>query len=110
MTDSDYESKLSWMSAELRALDLLAGDCRTWEARPSARTLLPRAGDGARDLLGIQPEWSSGQPMLNTSQYGGWLRKPVITLTCPPGALRISHTLPAPTDTESRSRWSPGMA
>ncbi|MFR9804471.1 hypothetical protein ACL02T_19620 [Pseudonocardia sp. RS010] len=31
------------MSAELRALDLLSGGWRTWEAGPSTRTLLPRA-------------------------------------------------------------------
>ncbi|WP_218129863.1 plasmid pRiA4b ORF-3 family protein [Pseudonocardia oroxyli] len=42
-TADDHESSLGWMSAELRALDLLGGGWRTWEAGPSARTLLPRA-------------------------------------------------------------------
>ncbi|MEU7811608.1 plasmid pRiA4b ORF-3 family protein [Pseudonocardia sp. NPDC049154] len=42
-TDQDHESSLGWMSAELRALDLLSGGWRAWEAGPSARTLLPRA-------------------------------------------------------------------
>ena len=56
LTDSDYESKLSWMAAELRALDLLAGDWRTWEAGPSARTLLPRATALAA-LWSTHPDW-----------------------------------------------------
>jgi hypothetical protein len=43
LVDSDYESTLNRMSAELSALDLVGGDWQTWEAGPSARTLLPRA-------------------------------------------------------------------
>ncbi len=43
ITTADVESAISRLGADLEALDLLAGDRRTWRAGPSARTLLPRA-------------------------------------------------------------------
>jgi hypothetical protein len=56
LTDADYRRTLHEMSAELRALDLLAGDWTTWEAGPSARTLLPRA-TALADLWTREPAW-----------------------------------------------------
>jgi hypothetical protein len=56
MADADYQRVLGRLSAELRALDLLAGDWRTWEAGPSARTLLPRA-TALADLWTRKPAW-----------------------------------------------------
>jgi hypothetical protein len=56
LVDADFGSMLREVSAELRALDLLAGDWATWEAGPSARTLLPRATAMA-DLWTREPAW-----------------------------------------------------
>jgi hypothetical protein len=56
MAAADYRRVLGQVSAELRALDLLAGDWRTWEAGPSARTLLPRA-TALADLWTREPAW-----------------------------------------------------
>ena len=56
MADADYRRVLGQVSAELRALDLLAGDWRTWEAGPSARTLLPRV-TALADLWTREPAW-----------------------------------------------------
>ena len=56
MTDADYERALHQTSAELRALDLLGGGWRTWEAGPSARTLLPRA-TWLADRWTREPAW-----------------------------------------------------
>jgi hypothetical protein len=53
---ADYRRVLGQLSAELRALDLLAGDWKTWEAGPSARTLLPRVTTLA-DLWTREPVW-----------------------------------------------------
>lgn len=43
LVTADYETLLAGMDAELRALDLIGGDWKTWESGPSATTLLPRA-------------------------------------------------------------------
>jgi hypothetical protein len=56
MTTADLSSQLHEVSPELRALDLLGGDWQTWEAGPSARTLLPRATMLAH-LLSGEPAW-----------------------------------------------------
>jgi len=56
MADADYRRVLGQVSAELRALDLLAGDWKTWEAGPSARTLLLRA-TALADLWTRDPAW-----------------------------------------------------
>jgi hypothetical protein len=56
LVDADYGRVLHEVSAELRALDLLAGDWTTWEAGPSARTLLPRA-TALADLWTREPAW-----------------------------------------------------
>ncbi|MFR9803899.1 plasmid pRiA4b ORF-3 family protein [Pseudonocardia sp. RS010] len=56
LTDEEHESSLSRMSAELRALDLLSGAWRTWEAGPFACTLLPRATMLALLFAG-EPPW-----------------------------------------------------
>lgn len=56
LTDEDHATSMSWMSAELRALDLLTGGWRTWKAGPSARTLLPRATALPR-LFACEPSW-----------------------------------------------------
>lgn len=53
---ADYERQILRMSAELRALDLVAGSWTSWEAGPSARTLLPRATALAR-LWSDEPPW-----------------------------------------------------
>ncbi|MCE0764895.1 plasmid pRiA4b ORF-3 family protein [Pseudonocardia kujensis] len=55
-TDEEHELSLNWMSAELGALDLLAGGWHTWEAGPSARTLLPRA-TALAPLPAGRPPW-----------------------------------------------------
>jgi hypothetical protein len=56
LTDADYKRTLHELSAELQALDLLAGDWRTWEAGPSARNLLPRV-TALADLWTREPAW-----------------------------------------------------
>jgi len=52
----DVESEIGRLSGQLRALDLVEGDWRTWRAGPSARTLLPRATAPA-DLWSRGPAW-----------------------------------------------------
>jgi hypothetical protein len=59
LAGADVASQLNGMSAELRALDLLGGDRKTWEAGPSARTLLPRATMLAH-LWSGEPAWRDG--------------------------------------------------
>jgi hypothetical protein len=56
LVDADYGQVLREVSAELRALDLLVGDWKAWEAGPSARTLLPRA-TALADLWTREPAW-----------------------------------------------------
>ena len=56
LTDADVELMLHGVSAELRALDLLGGDWRTWEAGPSARTLLTRV-TALADRWTREPTW-----------------------------------------------------
>ncbi len=56
LTTADLTSQLRALSAELRALDLLGGHGRTWEAGPAARTLLPRATMLAH-LWSVEPAW-----------------------------------------------------
>ncbi|MFD1232366.1 plasmid pRiA4b ORF-3 family protein [Pseudonocardia benzenivorans] len=56
LTEPDLEMDLHRVSAELRALDLVLGDWRTWEAGPSAATLLPRA-TGLAALWSRRPAW-----------------------------------------------------
>ena len=56
VSDADYRQVLGKLSADLQALDLLAGGWRTWEAGPSARTLLPRA-TALADLWTREPAW-----------------------------------------------------
>ncbi|GAA2884410.1 hypothetical protein GCM10010472_48170 [Pseudonocardia halophobica] len=56
LVTADFDTLLGGMDAELRALDLVAGDWKTWEAGPSARTLLPRA-TGLADLWTHRAAW-----------------------------------------------------
>ena len=56
LTDADVELMLHGVSAELRALDLLGGDWRMWEAGPSARTLLTRV-TALADRWTREPTW-----------------------------------------------------
>lgn len=56
LTEADYERTLHILSAELRALDLLGGDWRNWEAGPSARALLPRT-TWLADRWTREPPW-----------------------------------------------------
>ncbi|WP_214371044.1 plasmid pRiA4b ORF-3 family protein [Pseudonocardia sp. H11422] len=56
LVTADYEALLHGLAAELRALDLVGGDWLTWEAGPSARTLLPGATMLAH-LWSGEPPW-----------------------------------------------------
>lgn len=56
LTADDVGLEISHLSAQLEALDLVAGDWKTWRAGPSARTLLPRADALAR-LWSRSPAW-----------------------------------------------------
>ncbi|GEL23060.1 hypothetical protein PSU4_20140 [Pseudonocardia sulfidoxydans NBRC 16205] len=53
---ADYRHEIGLLRGELEALDLVSTDATTWEAGPSARTLLPRATRLAH-IWSKEPAW-----------------------------------------------------
>jgi hypothetical protein len=56
LTIEDVRHAINMSRLQLEALDLVEGDWRTWQAGPSARTLLPRA-TALADMWSRRPAW-----------------------------------------------------